>query len=86
MERRKLGQETQKFRQWKEEMEKKEFSNSYKKEKEEQKRALEKVRADLERDRQAFHHWHCLDDFHKITALRVVPLLRGKLAFPLCSA
>lgn len=52
MERRKLGQETQKFRQWKEEMEKKEFSNSYKKEKEEQKRALEKVRADLERDRQ----------------------------------
>lgn len=52
VERRKQGQEAQKFRQWKAEMEKKEFENSYKKEKEEQKRALEKVRADLERDRQ----------------------------------
>ena len=50
-ERRKLGQDVSKLRQWKEERERKEFENSYKKQKEEDRLAREKVRADLERDR-----------------------------------
>jgi len=51
VERRKLGQDTAKLKQWKEERERKEFENSYKKQKEEDRLAREKVRADLERDR-----------------------------------
>lgn len=53
LERRKLGQDVGKLKQWKEEREKKEFENSYKKQKEEDRLAREKVRADLEQDRSA---------------------------------
>ena len=51
IERRKLGHDVGKLKQWKEERERKEFENSYKKQKEEDRLAREKVRADLERDR-----------------------------------
>jgi len=51
VERRKLGHNMVKLKQWKEERERKEFENSYKKQKEEDRLAREKVRADLERDR-----------------------------------
>jgi len=50
-ERRQLGRDVGKLRQWKEERERKEIENSYKKQKEEDRLAREKVRADLERDR-----------------------------------
>jgi len=52
IERRKIGQELARLKQLKEQTEKKEFENSYKKQKEEDRLAREKVRADLERDRQ----------------------------------
>jgi len=51
VERRKVGQDMARLKQWKEERERKEFENSYKKQKEEDRLAREKVRADLERDR-----------------------------------
>ena len=50
-ERRQMGQDMAKLKQWKEQRERKEFENSYKKQKEEDRLAREKVRADLERDR-----------------------------------
>ena len=53
LERRKLGQDMGKLKQWKEQRERKDFENSYKKQKEEDRLAREKVRADLERDRSA---------------------------------
>ena len=51
LERRKSGQENVKFKQWKEEQEKKEVENALKKAKEEKRREREKVLADLEQDR-----------------------------------
>ena len=51
LQRRKMGHDMVRLKQWKEEREKKEFENSYKKQKEEDRLAREKVRADLERDR-----------------------------------
>ena len=51
VERRKVGQDMARLKQWKEERERREFENSYKKQKEEDRLAREKVRADLERDR-----------------------------------
>jgi len=53
VERRKVGQDMAKLKQWKETRERKEFENSYKKQKEEDRLAREKVRADLEQDRSA---------------------------------
>lgn len=52
VERRKLGQEMSKFKNWKDDMQKKEIETSLRKDKEEAKRAREKVREDIERDRQ----------------------------------
>jgi len=55
VERRQLGRDVGKLKQWKEERERKEFENSYKKQKEEDRLAREKVRADLERDRSVIY-------------------------------
>ena len=60
MDRRKVGQDMAKLKQWKEEREKKEFENSYKKQKEEDRLAREKVRADLEQDRSVTRNFHLL--------------------------
>jgi len=55
VERRKLGQDMVKVKQWKEQRERKEFENKTqkKKQKEEDRLAREKVRADIERDKSA---------------------------------
>ena len=54
IERRKLGHEMAKLKQFKADQERKEFENSYKKQKEDERLAREKVRADIERDRWVF--------------------------------
>jgi len=69
VERRKQGQDMVTLKQWKEERERKEFENSYKKQKEEDRLAREKVRADLERDRSVMYNWLLLPLFPKPSLL-----------------
>jgi len=52
VERRKLGQDMSKFKNWKDEMQRKEIETTLRKDKEEAKRARDRVREDIERDRQ----------------------------------